>query len=146
MTVTRTDRDGRGGWDARDAMAGGPRPTRRPWSFTLVVAATLIAGALIGTAVRLRGIEPEWIGFLCDPGTGPWWCSLRKALIATFRAGMLGVPAVVLALGSLLLPAGVVCRVALVVAAVLGGSGLVLYNTTLASVAVVLVLIRAVRA
>ncbi len=104
----------------------------------------LIAAALAGAAgyaVRYGLVEPEKFGAACERA-GPWWCVPRTAFIvftewngfgwlsvalaaigiaAMLRAGRATVGVHVLALGAMLT----------------GGAGLILYNATFSSIAVV---------
>ncbi|MEQ9557245.1 MAG: hypothetical protein RIG67_15860 [Rhodospirillales bacterium] len=97
------------------------------------------AAALLGLGIRYGFIEPERIGAACEQA-GPWWCVLRRGLMAALGWSVLGLAALVCALlGFLPNPR----RHALAAhgALILGGAGLVLYNATAASAAVVLALI-----
>ena len=102
----------------------------------LVLAGTAV---LLGLGIRYGFIEPERIGAACEQA-GLWWCMLRRGLMSALGWNALGLAALVCALlGFLPNPR----RHALAAhgALILGGAGLVLYNATAASAAVVLAII-----
>ncbi|MBL8670120.1 MAG: hypothetical protein JNK11_05670 [Alphaproteobacteria bacterium] len=135
---------GKGGPQGRGAGANGPTVLSRLPPVALGLGLVIGAG-LLGAWIRFAAVEPSWIGFLCDPGTGPWWCAPRRALIWGFHEGLLGLPALALALGALACGPSR-ARAALGLGALcLGGFGLVLYNTGVAAVAVILALLSAAR-
>jgi hypothetical protein len=97
-----------------------------------------LAAALV---FRYQVVEPSAVGLLCDPGTGPWWCALRAAVIGLFGSGLIGLASVV---------AGVLAhaldrRWLALVALLAGAAGLVLYNADAAAAGFVIGLLRAVR-
>tara|TARA_R110001592_G_scaffold126065_1_gene336651 strand:+ start:1433 stop:1843 length:411 start_codon:yes stop_codon:yes gene_type:complete len=101
--------------------------------------ALAVAAALLGFGVRYGFIEPEQMGAACEQA-GPWWCVLRRGLMAAVGWNAIGMAALACALLSFLPDPrrhAVVAHVALA----LGGAGLVLYNATAASAAVVLALV-----
>lgn len=105
-------------------------------------AVPLVLAALAGAmAVRYLVVEPASVGLLCDPGTGPWWCSLRAAIVVLFGSGVLGF----LSLASGLLAHLLDWRGLAVLALVAGAAGLVLYNADTAAAGFVIGLLRAVR-
>lgn len=101
--------------------------------------ALAVAAALLGFGVRYGFIEPERMGAACEQA-GPWWCMLRRGLMSAVGWNALGLAALACALLSFL-PGPRRHAVAAHVALALGGAGLVLYNATAASAAVVLALI-----
>ena len=113
------------------------RATSLSWTAIPLVLAAL-AGAM---AVRYLVIEPASVGLLCDPGTGPWWCSLRAAVVVLFGVNALGY----LSLGSAVRAHMLDWRGLAMVALVAGAAGLVLYNADLAAAGFVIGLLRAAR-
>ncbi len=99
--------------------------------------ALAFAAAIIAYGVRYGFVEPEQFGAACEK-SGPWWCGPRTAFIVFTEWNGFGWAS--LALTGLALvwlarrrdPA----RLALAALAV-GGAGLVLYNATLSTMAVV---------
>ena len=103
----------------------------------VVVALAVVAAAL---AVRFIVIEGQ-MAQACIAMTPPSWCAARNSLVQFFRAEGFGYAA---------LAAGILAHLfggkpAAIVALIVGAAGLVLYNTGLASVAVLLGLLRLVR-
>jgi len=95
------------------------------------------ATAAIAYAVRYGFVEPERLGAACEKA-GPWWCGPRSAFIVFTEWNGFGWAS--LALAALALVA-MACRRDLALPAMaalaIGGAGLVLYNATLSTVAVV---------
>ncbi|MGH6660340.1 MAG: hypothetical protein ACREB6_02265 [Rhodospirillales bacterium] len=95
------------------------------------------ATAAIAYAVRYGFVEPERLGAACEKA-GPWWCGPRSAFIVFTEWNGFGWAS--LALAALALVA-MACRRDLALPAMaalaVGGAGLVLYNATLSTVAVV---------
>jgi hypothetical protein len=116
-------------------------------SFLFVVLAVLLSIG-IGAAIRFLLIEVNEIGQLCDPGTGPAWCMARQVIVQLFLprypadVGALGVAALI-AGAAALIQGG---RLAIYIAACLGGLGSVLYNADLAAIGLGLSLVAAARA
>lgn len=97
-------------------------------------------GVALARVLRYRVIEPIAITELCLT-EAPWWCPLRTGLIVFMQWGGLGWVAgalVVLALIGRAAGGGTVAIAAAVLAMAMGGVGLVLYNATLAALALVL--------
>lgn len=88
----------------------------RPW--LLIAAAGLLAALL-----RYQLVQPAAIAHVCDAGGGPWWCTARSLVIATFSTYGLGYAALVAAALALWRRSA---RAALAAAA-FGIAGLVLY-------------------
>ncbi|MCU0805140.1 MAG: hypothetical protein MUF79_08650 [Burkholderiales bacterium] len=91
-------------------------------------------------AVRRFAVEPEALSFACQAG-GPWWCTPRDALIATFHHGVLGGASLVTGLVSFATRRGWVAALAVS----LGFAGLVLYNYELGAAGVLLGTLRLAR-
>ena len=119
-----------------------PRPPAR--SFAAVAGLMLCAGAyLVGYAVRYRLVEPEAMGAACERGA-PWWCGLRTGFIAFTQWNGFGWAALALAVLALAMavagrPASM--RGLALAGLTIGGFGLILYNATMAAVAVVIALL-----
>ena len=113
--------------------------------FHVVLAAAVSAG--IGAAIRFLLIEVHEIGQLCDPGNGPPWCMARQAMVQLFLirypfgVGALGIASLVAGAAALIQTG----RLAIIIAACLGGFGTVLYNADLAAIGLVLSLVAAAR-
>ncbi len=110
-----------------------------PYPATVISLVLLTLGAAM--ALRYRVVEPASVGLLCDPGTGPWWCQLRAAVVMLFGSGALGL----LSLATGILSHFLDWRGMAVLALAAGAAGLVLYNADTAAVGFVVGLLRAVR-
>ncbi|MFN3460197.1 MAG: efflux RND transporter permease subunit, partial [Oceanibaculum sp.] len=53
-----------------------------------------VAGIAFGLAYRYLVVQQHWIGHLCDPGNGPWWCHPRTGLTLFFQYSGFGILAV----------------------------------------------------
>lgn len=100
-----------------------------------------LAGIGFGLAYRYLVVQQHWIGHICDPGTGPWWCHVRQAVILFFQASGFGILALIGGVIALFL--GYPAMIALALFA--GSAGLVLYNAETAGMGFVLGLIAALR-
>lgn len=81
------------------------------------------AAGLLAALLRYQMVQPAAIAHLCDAGGGPWWCTLRSLVIATFSTYGIGYAALIAAAIALWRrSAG-----AALAAAALGIAGLVLY-------------------
>ncbi len=114
-----------------------PRTDRFLWLAILLVLLTVAAAM----GLRYQLVEPAAVGLLCDPGTGPWWCSLRAVAIGLFGSGLIGLASVVAAVLAHALDRRGLALVALVT----GAAGLVLYNADAAAAGFVIGLLRAIR-
>lgn len=126
-----------------DSSAARPARGLVPLAGVLLCATAYLAGHLI----RYGLVEPEAMGAACERGD-PWWCGLRTGFIVFTQWGGFGW----LALGLAALAAGAIAarrpgaaRALALAAMTVGGFGLVLYNATLAAVAVVVALLCAAR-
>lgn len=95
-----------------------------------------------GYAVRYGLVEPEKFGAACEKA-GPWWCAPRTAFIVFTEwngFGWLSLALAAIAVG-LMVAAGRTqgqrIHTLAMVTMVTGGAGLVLYNSTFSSVAVI---------
>ena len=108
----------------------------------VLIAGVCLALAVVAAALAVRFLVIEGsMAQACISATPPSWCAARNSLVQFFRAEGFGYAA---------LAAGILAhlfggRPMAVVALVVGAAGLVLYNTGLASVAVLLGLLRLVR-
>jgi len=100
-------------------------------------AALAFATAIIAYGVRYGFVEPEQLGAACEKAR-PWWCGPRTAFIVFTEWNGLGWASLALAALALVWLARRrdPTRLALAALAV-GGAGLLLYNATLSTVAVV---------
>lgn len=100
-----------------------------------------VAGIGFGLAYRYLVVQQHWIGHLCDPGNGPWWCGPRTGLILFFQYSGFGILAVLAGAYALWRGQGWAIYTALGA----GGAGLVLYNAETAGIGFVMGLIAALR-
>lgn len=100
---------------------------QRTW---LALAAILAATA----ALRFLLIEPHDIGHLCLQADAPWWCAARGAVAAAFRSQAFGALGLACGLWAWLRGEPRWAAAAMLV----GGAGLMLYNTNLAAPGVLL--------
>lgn len=108
----------------------------------LLLGGVAAASAVLAAALAVRFIVIEGTAAqACIAAAPPSWCAMRHSLVQFFRAEGFGYAA--LAAGLLAHFGG--GRVMAVAALIVGAAGLVLYNTGLASVAVLLGLLRLVR-
>ncbi|MGE4220901.1 MAG: hypothetical protein AB7G39_15745 [Alphaproteobacteria bacterium] len=120
------------------------------WGEARALGGVLAAGAAAvgGYAVRYAFVEPERLGAACER-SGPWWCPFRTGLIVFTEFGGFGWLALLAALaglGALLASRATAARRLAFAAMILGGAGMILYNATLSTAAVVLALLCLVRA
>lgn len=107
--------------------------TARPLGGVLLSA----TAALLAAWLRWSFIEPEKIGTACAAADAPWWCVFRQALMLATAYNLFGILPLAAAVGAIF-SSGRQHLWAGHVALALGGVGLVLYNASLAAVAVVL--------
>ena len=93
--------------------------------------------AIIAYAVRYSFIEPEQLGAACEK-SGPWWCGPRTAFIVfTEWKGFGWIALALTALAALWFVRGRDPLLPALLAMAAGGAGMVLYNATLSTVAVI---------
>ncbi len=98
-----------------------------------------VFAAVLAIWVRYDFIEPEKLGAACADGAF-WWCAPRTALIVATELGLFGIVALAaVALGGL--PSIRLHLFATHLALFVGGAGLVLYNATFSTIAVVLAVV-----
>jgi len=107
--------------------------TARPTGGVLLAA----AAALLAAWLRWSFIEPEKIGSACAAAEAPWWCVFRQALMLATAYNLFGALPLAAAVTAIL-ASGRRHLWAGHAALALGGVGLVLYNASLAAIAVVL--------
>lgn len=83
----------------------------------------IVVVGLLAAAARYGLVEPAAIAHVCDGGPGPWWCAVRRAVIATFSGYGLGYGALVAGALAVVLPRPGIAWTA----AALGLAGLILY-------------------
>jgi hypothetical protein len=106
-----------------------------PWILALVIMA-LAMGARYGM------IQPPDVAHQCDDGAGPWWCSLRLAIILMYAHYGLGYASLLLSAGALALRRVDIACITICV----GLAALVLYCYEPGAVAVVIGVLRLARA
>lgn len=127
------------------AVPAAASPTLRIRAAVLmpVIALAVVAlGAWLGDTLRHDLIEPVERATACAAVPVPWWCPVRDGVRIAAQNYVIAGLAVATALAALALR-GRGAYLALVAALLLGGAGLYLYSTALASIAVVLGLLRA---
>lgn len=102
-------------------------------------------GIGFGLAYRHLVVQQHWIGHLCDPGDGPWWCGPRTGLILFFQYSGFGILALLAGALALWRGQGRGQGWAIYTALGAGGAGLVLYNAETAGIGFVMGLIAALR-
>jgi len=93
----------------------------------------ILCGGL-ALAARYGLVEPTHMAATCDYGTGPWWCSVRTAIIqsfATYAIGYINMATAVLVLITRTRGAGLL-------AAIAGAVGLALYCQEPSAISLVL--------
>ena len=96
-----------------------------------------IMTAVAGYAIRYGFVEPDRLGAACERGN-PWWCLPRRLFIMFTEWNGFGLASVALAAtAALLLVRGRDPMVLALLALAFGGAGLILYNATFSTVAVV---------
>ena len=109
-----------------------------------IVVAALAACA--GAAIRYQFYEPDTFGAICY-AENPWWCVFRSAIAVTSKNYGLGWTAIVLtAIAAWRIYGGKPANVFLWIAVVLGGCGMILYDATVSTPAVLLATILLARA
>jgi hypothetical protein len=103
----------------------------------------IIGFCSVGYALYLRYlvIEQSSVSLACEGGLNTWLCFTRKVVTALFRNSAFGLLAVAAAVLNLLRPSLVLTAIALAAA----GFGVVLYNVSLAGIAVALLILSLAR-
>lgn len=112
-----------------------------------ILPALLLAVAAVGLAwvIRYQLVEPEKWGTACEMANQAlWWCPPRTAFIVFTRGHGFGISALVLAILTLAVSGRHAYRFVLATMLV-GGCGLLLYDTAFSATAVLLAGLRAIR-
>jgi len=119
------------------------RLSRSPALIGLLVA---IAAFFVGMALRYGFYEPDIYGAICYE-QNPWWCIFRTAIAVGSKRYIFGWSSEALVLvAAVMIARGRDVRWPLYLALVIGGLGLMLYDQTVSSPAVLFAIIFLVRA
>ena len=114
-----------------------------PALLAVIVAAL---AACIGAAIRYQFYEPDTFGAICY-AENPWWCIFRTSIAVASKNYGLGWTATVLtAIAAWRIYTGKPANALLWIAIVLGGCGMILYDATVSTPAVLLATILLARA
>jgi hypothetical protein len=91
--------------------------------------------------VRYRLIETSAVGLACDGGLQSWQCEVRRSVAVMFDNSAFGICALIAAALNLVRPSFVLFTLGLAA----GGSGVVLYNTAISSLALALFILSLAR-
>jgi hypothetical protein len=108
------------------------------------IAGWIITGLLVialAAIFRYLVVEPRAMGFACSETPQPWWCAPREIVIQAHLKNVWGWVAAISGLVALLLRQ----RWAAPIAIIAGLAGIVLYDTSLASLGFLLGLLRLLR-
>jgi hypothetical protein len=100
--------------------------------------------AAFAAVLRFQLIEPQSIGILCSGAGAPWWCLPREAVVLAFHFEVMGALALLLGIAAFFDDEPRGTRLAWV-ALPFAAAGLVLYNATWATPAILLGLMAVVR-
>ena len=114
------------------------RPSRGQTGLLVVVGVAAIGAALY---LRYRVIEVSAVGLACDAGLRSWMCEARRISTMMFNNSVFGYVALIAAVLNLLHPSVVLFTLGLLA----GGVGVVLYNGTLAALALALLILSLAR-
>jgi hypothetical protein len=104
-----------------------------------IVTALLVLG--LAAVFRYLVVEPRSMGFACSETPQPWWCAPREIIIQAHLKNVWGFVAAISGVVALLLRQ----RWAAPIAVITGLAGIVLYDTSLASLGLLLGLLRLLR-
>jgi len=125
------------------ASAGIKLFRENPALLAIVVAAL---AACMGAAIRYQFYEPDTFGAICY-AENPWWCVFRSAIAIASKHYGLGWTAILLtAIAAWRIYAGKPANALLWIAIVLGGCGMILYDATVSTPAVLMATILLTRA
>ncbi len=114
-----------------------------PALLAIIVAAL---AACVGAAIRYQFYEPDTFGAICY-AENPWWCIFRTAIAVASKNYGLGWTATLLtAIAAWRIYKGQAANALLWIAIVLGGCGMILYDATVSTPAVLLATILLARA
>jgi len=114
------------------------RPTARQLNVLLPLGLAALGYALY---IRYLWVENTPVGLACDGGLPTWGCASRKIVIQLYQHSAFGWLALGAAALNLIRPSLVLFTLAMVAA----GFGIVLYNTSLAGVAIALIILSFAR-
>ena len=120
-----------------------PATTARGWSSGRIAGWIVLALVVLGLAAVFRYlvVEPREMGFACSATPQPWWCGPREIIIQAHLKNVWGWVAAISGLVALLLRQ----KWAAPIAVICGLAGIVLYDTSLASLGLLLGLLRLLR-
>jgi hypothetical protein len=113
-------------------------PTPRQTNWLLAIGFVCVGYALY---LRYLAIEQSTVGLACAAGLDTWLCLTRRMVIALFNHSVFGGVALAAAALNLVRPSIVLFALGLAAA----GFGIVLYNVTLSSLAVALLILSLAR-
>jgi hypothetical protein len=113
-------------------------PTARQTNLLLLIGLLSTGYALY---LRYMAVEQSAVSLACATGLDTWLCVMRKTAISLFSQSVFGTVALGAAMLNLLRPSIVLFAIALAAA----GFGIVLYNVTLSSLAVALLILSLAR-
>lgn len=115
----------------------------RNWSRRRIVGWIIGALAVLGLAAAFRYavVEPREMGFACSETPQPWWCGPREIIIQAHLKNVWGIVAVIAGAAALMLRQNWATPIAIIA----GLAGIVLYDTSLASLGFLLGLLRLLR-
>jgi hypothetical protein len=114
------------------------KPTARQINGLLIVGLLSVGYALY---LRYMVIEQSSVSLACQAGLPTWMCLTRKVFLALFQNGVFGVVALGAAALNLVRPS----MVAITIALIAGGLGIVLYNVEMSALAVGLLILSLAR-
>ncbi|HVJ33291.1 MAG TPA: hypothetical protein VND94_09255 [Terriglobia bacterium] len=124
---------------ASTAMPAGGRNWSRRRIAGWIIAALVVLG--LAAIFRYAVVEPREMGFACSETPQPWWCGPREIIIQAHLKNVWGIVAVIAGATALLLRQ----NWAIPIAIIAGLAGIVLYDTSLASLGFLLGLLRLLR-
>ena len=114
------------------------RPTARQLNWLLIAALLSVGYALY---FRYMVIERSTVSLECEGGLRTWLCFTRTIFLAVFQNGLFGLVALSAAIVNLIRPS----MLALTIALVAGGFGIVLYNVEMSALAAGLLILSLAR-
>lgn len=117
--------------------------TGRRWTRQRIIGWLALGLVVLGLAAvfRYAVVEPREMGFACSETPQPWWCSPREYIIQAHLKNVWGIVAAVSGALALLLRQNWATPIAIVT----GLAGVVLYDTSLASLGFLLGFLRLLR-
>ncbi len=114
------------------------------WSPARIIRWLVLGLVVLGLAGAFRYlvVEPRMMGFACSETPQPWWCGPREIIIQAHLKNIWGYVAAGAGIVALLLRQNWAAPIAIIT----GLAGIVLYDTSLASLGFLLGLLRLLRA